>query len=148
MRSLKYDNKNIDNTEIHKSCYACGKDGNSLGLSYNCIGDNSVYGEWFCNEKYQGYPGIVHGGIIAVILDSAMTNCLLKHGISAVTADLHIRYLKPVKINSLLRINASIVRSHSPLFILKSHIAIDNIIYALADAKFMESCDWSEPDNV
>jgi len=30
-----------------------------------------------------GYPGIVHGGIIATILDCAMTNCLLMKGISA-----------------------------------------------------------------
>jgi len=55
-----------------------------------------------CEEKYQSYPGIIRGGVIATILDCVMTNCLLMKGIPAVTADMHVEYLKPLRVGSLV----------------------------------------------
>lgn len=48
-------------------------------------------------RHYEGYPGIVHGGIIAAILDEAGGRSLMDDfNRFMVTAQLNIRYRKPV----------------------------------------------------
>jgi acyl-coenzyme A thioesterase PaaI-like protein len=52
--------------------------------------------------NHQGYDGIVHGGILASVLDDAMANCLWLQGIVAVTAKMSLRYREPVPVGSRL----------------------------------------------
>lgn len=52
--------------------------------------------------NHQGYDGVVHGGILASVLDDAMANCLWLQGITAVTAKMSLRYREPVPVGSRL----------------------------------------------
>lgn len=135
-----------DVTELHRDCFACGQGADGLGLTFEQDSDDSVSAEWFCDAKYQSYPGIVHGGIIATILDCAMTNCLLLKGISAVTGDMHVHYRKPVRVGGKVLVRASLTRSRSMLFMLSAEALQDGIVCATAEAKFMKSTMWSEED--
>jgi len=45
---------------------------------------------------YQGFKGVVHGGIVAALLDEAMSHSLKNAGIEAVTGTLETRYIKPL----------------------------------------------------
>ena len=49
---------------------------------------------------FQGYPGVVHGGIIASMMDEVMGRVFMGGAIDRfmVTAELKIRYRKPVPI--------------------------------------------------
>ena len=85
----------------------------------------------------QGYRGILHGGIVATLLDAAMTHCLFHQGIEAVTGDLQVRYLKQIPFNADLDIRARLVSSFSPLYKLESEITVGNQVMARAKAKFM-----------
>jgi acyl-coenzyme A thioesterase PaaI-like protein len=42
---------------------------------------------------------MVHGGIIAAIIDASMAQCLMGHGIAGVTIELTVKYRKPVLIH-------------------------------------------------
>jgi uncharacterized protein (TIGR00369 family) len=122
--------------DLHRDCFACGsKEG--LGLVFSLDGTDAVTAEWFCHERYQGYSGMVHGGIIAALLDSAMTNCLLGRGIAAVTADMHIEYIEPLRVGATAVVWARLTRTRSPLFVLESKISQNGRVTALATAKFM-----------
>jgi len=46
----------------------------------------------------QGYKDVPHGGIIAAIFDDAMSNYLFAKGLTAVTAELNIRFKQPLKL--------------------------------------------------
>ncbi|MGB9618970.1 MAG: PaaI family thioesterase [Armatimonadota bacterium] len=135
-------------TSLHRDCFACGHGEDGLGLTFERSGVDTVSAEWFCDERYQSYPGIVHGGIIATVLDCAMTNCLLMKGIPAVTADMHIEYREPVRVGSVVAIRASLVRSRSPLFVLEAEIIQDERVRARASAKFMCADVWSDMSHV
>jgi uncharacterized protein (TIGR00369 family) len=125
--------------ESHINCLLCGT-GNLLGLklkfSMNQHGEVSAVLQGHSN--LQGYCGIMHGGVISALLDSVMTNCLFKHGIEAMTADLHIRYLKPVPCQDRVGIRARIVYQRPPLFRLESELFIENQIMARAKAQFIQ----------
>jgi len=137
-----------ETAKLHHDCFACGPGSGGLGLVFDRDGPDAVWAEWFCDEKYQGYPGIVHGGIIATILDSAMTNCLLTKGISAVTAKMQVDYAQPLRIGSMITVRASLTRSRPPLFVLVEQVTQDGSVCAKATAKFMSRDVWSVTSDV
>lgn len=78
------------------------------------------------------------GGVIASLLDSAMTNCLFRKGIRAVTGELKIRYRHPVPCHAELELRAWVVRDNNPLFLVESELLMEERIMAKASAKFMK----------
>jgi len=65
-----------------RSCFVCGRD-NPLGLKARWLSDRAAR-EVRCTieipEPFNGYPGIVHGGIVTALLDEAMARTLLLDG--------------------------------------------------------------------
>ena len=65
----------------HRACLLCG-DTNpwSLGLAFEPDGEGGVRTTFEPHERLQGYDGLLHGGVAAALLDSAMTHCLIPPG--------------------------------------------------------------------
>jgi acyl-coenzyme A thioesterase PaaI-like protein len=87
---------------------------------------------------FQGYDGLLHGGVIAAVLDSAMTNCLFAHGIVAVTGELTVRFLHPVLLTHEAVVKANIKESFPPLHCMEARLMQNGRIVARASARFME----------
>jgi acyl-coenzyme A thioesterase PaaI-like protein len=85
------------------------------GLSFRFRDDGNLVGEFVFTDDYQGYDGMAHGGIVAAVIDAAMTQCLMGHGVVAYTTDLAIRYQKPVKIDTPSVLEATIKESRRGL---------------------------------
>jgi uncharacterized protein (TIGR00369 family) len=58
-----------------------------------------IVGKFILGETYQGGGGMAHGGIIATLLDEAMGKVCRFRDVHAVTAELNVQYLKPVKVD-------------------------------------------------
>lgn len=110
----------------------------SLNLSFTPEADGGVRTQFKTHSGLQGYDGILYGGVIAALLDAAMTHCLFHHNIQAMTGDLRVRFINPVGCNDLLAIRAWIVESCPPLYHLKSEITVDGCIMARGKARFMQ----------
>ncbi|MGM0600105.1 MAG: PaaI family thioesterase [Candidatus Rifleibacteriota bacterium] len=109
-----------------------------MNLKYSALTDGSVLARFKSNVHLQGYDGIMHGGVISALLDSAMTNCLHYHSIEAVTGELNVRFFNSVPCNASLNIRASIEKNMNPLYLLKAEIRCENKLMASANAKFMK----------
>jgi len=59
-----------------------------------------IVGRFRVSEEYQGGSGFLHGGIIALLLDEVMSKATRFHGELAVTADLRVEYLRPIRVNT------------------------------------------------
>jgi len=82
-------------------CFGCGG-ANDLGMKLTFVQDNvnrRIVGKFILGEAYQGGGGMGHGGIIAVLLDEAMGKVCRFRDVRAVTAELNVQYLKPVKVD-------------------------------------------------
>jgi len=81
-------------------CFGCSP-GNHIGLKLTFEEDDEkLYATWQPDPVFQGYLNVLHGGIIATLLDEAGAWCVyVKAGTSGVTASLTVRYLKPVYIS-------------------------------------------------
>jgi len=126
--------------ETHRNCLFCGDlNPYSFGLRFEPHAENGVKTTFRGHEELQGYDGILHGGIIASLLDSAMTNCLFEKGIRAVTADLQIRYKHPVPCDAEVEVQAILSETYAPVYRLKSRIVMNGKTVARGDARFMET---------
>jgi uncharacterized protein (TIGR00369 family) len=123
----------------HSRCVLCGNlNPRSLNLSFQVVGDGSVRTRFKTYAELQGYDGLLHGGVIASLLDAAMTHCLFHHGVQAVTGDLHVRFVQPVSCDVSLEIRAWVLLSYPPLYRLKAEIILEKRVMAWAEAKFMQ----------
>ncbi len=133
-------------TEVDdKMCFACGQENPiSLGLKFEEMDANRVRGEFTPSENHQGYDGIMHGGLIATLLDEAMAYVIGFKNIQAFTAELNIRFRTAVEIGKKLKIIGEYKDSKKS--------SIGNVYYteakifdsegnlkAKAQAKFMEA---------
>lgn len=125
------------NHETHPECIVCGLH-NPIGwkLQFQTDGD-SVFLEFPLSELLQGYQGMVHGGVIATLLDAAMTHCLFAQGIEAVTGDLNIRYRHPVPVDRTVCVHARLGDACHPLYKMQSEIVMDDETLVRAKARFV-----------
>ncbi|MGD0547995.1 MAG: PaaI family thioesterase [Terracidiphilus sp.] len=68
-------------------CFGCGP-ANATGLQLVCL--SAIL------ENFEGPHGYVHGGIIATLLDEAMSKSVRARGVTAVTGQMEVQYLRPV----------------------------------------------------
>ena len=94
-------------------CFVCGRN-NPVGLymRFDDNGENEVRSEYTVPERYQGYPGIVHGGVLAAMLDEAVARVSFigdpHHFMMSVR--LEVLYRHPVPVAKPLCVVGRIVR--------------------------------------
>ena len=80
------------------SCFVCGES-NAVGLHLRFETDGRIVRTRFCPQPgHVGFRGVVHGGLIATVLDEIMVwACAVRTRRFAYCADLQVRFLKPVR---------------------------------------------------
>lgn len=79
-------------------CFGCSPlNSHGLGLEFWDEGEE-VFSIWSPSRDFEGYPGIIHGGILATLMDeTASWFVYAKLKTSGVTSEMTVRYLKPVR---------------------------------------------------
>lgn len=122
----------------HAKCFFCGTERPAgIRLEFRESADGSVSARFEGGTAFEGYPETIHGGVVAGLLDSAMTNCLFSRGIVAVTAELTVRYLNPVRFDQPTLVTAAITGVRGPLYYMRAELAQGPRLMARAKATFM-----------
>lgn len=80
-------------------CFACGeKNPAGLKLAFSPAPDGALRASFVFRKEHQGYEGIVHGGLIGLVLDEMMLNLAWRTGLRAVTAALELRFRRAVRV--------------------------------------------------
>ncbi len=88
------------------SCFVCSPT-NPIGLRVRFAVDGGrVIGEFVPSDLHVGFTGVVHGGILAALLDDALAAVGYYHGEPTVTARLAVRYRQPVRPGQRLQVEA------------------------------------------
>ena len=91
-------------------CYACGAHNErGLHMEFRREGERAICDYTPC-EYQQGYPGRMHGGIVATLLDEAMGWAVYGAQQWGATARLNVRFRRPVVPGDTLRIEMTLVR--------------------------------------
>ncbi len=103
-----------------KMCFVCGmKNVAGLKAFFYELEDGSVMARFTPQEVHQSYPGRLHGGVAAAILDETIGRALMvKYGetVWGVTAELRLRFHKAVPLGEELRVIGRITRDTRRIF--------------------------------
>ncbi len=95
-------------------CFICGLQ-NPVGLHmaiYNDHDNNCIYSDVIIPDQYQSYPGVVHGGIVATMLDEISGRATIMDGSDQnlmVTMKLEVKYRLPTPTNTPLKVIGRVV---------------------------------------
>jgi acyl-coenzyme A thioesterase PaaI-like protein len=122
----------------HPRCIACSPDNKAgLKLDFENVGAGVVRTTFDCGAAFEGYPGQLHGGVISMLLDAAMANCLFAQELQAVTAELSVRFKAPVVSKRQAMVEGQVARDLFPLFLMEASLIQDGEVKATATAKFI-----------
>lgn len=132
-------NKKICFEKTHNNCVVCGRnDLYSWNIKFVTDENGKTCAKFQGDDTFQGYDGILHGGIIATLLDATMIHCLLDQGIVALTVDLRVRFLYPIPCNTIINLQAWIVTIKGALYAVKAEVIHQEKIMAWAEGKFVK----------
>ncbi len=124
----------------YKRCFVCGEE-NVCGLKAKFLWDGrEVHTTVTASPNHEGYNGIYHGGIVASLLDEVMVKAILATGVLSVTAEMTVRFKKPVQIGETITYTGRIVESKGRLYTTEAE-AVDSAgeTVATATAKYLEA---------
>lgn len=97
------------------NCFACGEL-NEHGLQLKLhLGERRSWTEFVLDERFEGWQGVTHGGILATILDEVMAWALVAEDNWGVTARMTIDFKRPVAVGTSVRAEGWIVRNRRRL---------------------------------
>jgi uncharacterized protein (TIGR00369 family) len=101
-------------------CFGCGP-ANEKGLHINSFPDgDEVVATWHAEPHHQAFPGMLNGGIIGALLDChsnwTAAYFLMKRDANdkpdcTVTADFHVKLLRPTPSDTTIKLRARVVES-------------------------------------
>lgn len=122
-------------------CFVCGME-NPIGLKVIFEEEGKqVWAKFTPREEYQGFPGILHGGLTGALLDEAMGRCLMVGGEERwmVSAKLEVRYKKPIPIGEPLTVRGEVVQDRGRLIETQGEIRLkDGSLAAKAKGTYMQ----------
>jgi uncharacterized protein (TIGR00369 family) len=93
-------------------CFGCGG-ANPRGMHLAFERDEArqrIVGRFRIGPDFQGGGGFLHGGIIATVLDEVMSKVSRFSDVRAVTAELTVEYLKPIRIDQEILVEGFLTR--------------------------------------
>lgn len=110
-----------------RHCFVCGLENeHGLKLKFYETSPGNVEVNYVVPEHFQGYPGIVHGGITAALVDEALGRVHMGSDPDAVrfmyTAKITVQYRKPVPIGKPIKIVAQAIKTKKRLGISEAQV--------------------------
>ncbi len=126
-----------------KMCFVCGTK-NKFGLKayFYETDKNELIALFKPCQEHQGYPGRLHGGIAAAILDETIGRTITigqKEELWGVTLELNIKYKKPIPLDEEIKVFAKLTEGNKRIFTGTGKIILANgEIAATAEGRYLK----------
>lgn len=122
-------------------CFGCGPHNpHGLQMVFEPTAPGVASATYTVPERYQSWQGVVHGGMVALILDEAVGWAAWHAGKPGVTGKLEVRYRQPLRVNERVRVTGRIESTRRTLVYTSATIEreSDGRLIAEATALLME----------
>lgn len=107
-------------------CFVCGVN-NPIGLHLQFQDEGwTSAAEFIPQPEYQGYPGIMHGGLLTTLMDEIMARPLNVNGINAFTAKMEVRFRSAAHIGEKLCVRGELVNHRGRMYEMKAAVTREN----------------------
>ena len=103
----------LNDRSDYQRCFVCGAQ-NATGLRLEFRReDERVVADFLPEEAFQGFPGVVHGGILATVLDETLSRTATVEGRWMMTGRLEVRYRSVAPLGRKLRVSGRTIASRA-----------------------------------
>ncbi len=130
-----------DRRQGYELCFGCGPN-NPMGLQLDGfqVVEETVVAEFTPRPDYQGFGGVLHGGVLATALDEILAwAAILVADSPAVTAKLELRYRRPAPANATYRLTGRVVEDRGRRLVLAGTCHVGDRLIAEAEGLFLKS---------
>jgi len=123
----------------YNGCFGCGLD-NPIGLHLDdfAVADGKLTADFAPRDVYNGFAGILHGGILAAVLDETLAwTAMLLEGTFVVTANLDIKFRKPAPTSSRYTVRGELLERRGRRLRLAAGVSMDDLVVAEATGLFL-----------
>ena len=122
-------------------CFCCGKENEKgLKLVFEYPEEGKAVTSLIIPEYFTGWADITHGGLISMLLDEVMAHACIGLGLQGVTAEMTVRFLKPLTVNTEVKIEGTVKDSRSRIAVTEGVIlGTDGTRYAEGKARFIKA---------
>ena len=133
----------------HTICFGCGP-ANAAGLRIRSFLDpaaeTDVVAEWTPAPHHEAFPGVMNGGIIGTLMDchsnwTAAYHLMKRRGLdkppTTVTADYHVRMLKPTPTDGPVHLRARVVEATDDRATVECELSANGVITATCRGTFV-----------
>jgi acyl-coenzyme A thioesterase PaaI-like protein len=119
-------------------CFGCSKR-NPIGLHLAFrVADREVWAPFTPQDEHQGWPGYMHGGLVATMLDEAMGWVIMSQGVWAVTGKINVRYRDPVALHQPVTVVGRIEKDRQRWLLVRAEVrSSEGAVLSEAEAIFM-----------
>ncbi len=120
-------------------CFVCGRE-NPIGMHMHFFADadGRVHAEYVPREEEQGFPGVVHGGVLTTMLDELIGRTAIAGDWWCMTAKLEVRFKKPVPVGMPLKLKGEITKTDGRLLQGRGEIRLaDGTLAAEANGTYL-----------
>ena len=100
--------------EDDRMCFCCGER-NPIGLKleFETTPEGRLHTLWRPKQEHVGFKDLIHGGLVATVLDEVMARVIFERGTPGVTASMETKLLRPLRWGRDYRFTAWVVRERS-----------------------------------
>lgn len=128
-----------------KHCFVCGvENAHGIGLRFYSVGPGEVEADYVVPDRFQGYPGLAHGGVVASMLDEILGRTAMIENPTRFmyTAKMEIRYRSPVPLGEPLKLTGKLERTRGRIAVAHAELHLPNGSVAVeADGTLVEMPD-------
>lgn len=125
----------------NRRCFVCGAD-NPEGLRLEFRMDRErgeAEAEVEFPERFQGWENVVHGGLLATVLDEAMIYAAGAKGFGCVTGEITVRYVKPFRTGASGTAKGRFLEDRGRIVLAESEVAdAEGVVAAKATGKLFK----------
>ena len=106
----------VDGVQLQSTCFACRTDNpRVLQLKFRVAPEGTATARVSLGAEWEGFQGIVHGGMVTTLLDEAMAKAVAATGCKAMTAELRVRFRQYAETGEQLQVRGWVVRHKTRL---------------------------------
>ncbi len=104
------DDRPLLNPASCPGCFVCGS-GNPSGLGLHIYRDGTdAVAEIRLEERLQGYPDRLHGGVVGLLVDEMLVYAGAPHGVWGMTAKVRYWLRKPIPLDAVLSLRGRLIQ--------------------------------------
>jgi uncharacterized protein (TIGR00369 family) len=122
------------------NCFVCGsRNPHGLQLDFHFDEESGeVTARTDFAGHFQGWEGVLHGGLLSTVLDEVMIKSAIYGGYKCVTVELNVRFRKPARLEKSFTVRGKVTEAQKRLvFAEGAVIDSDDVTVATATGKFM-----------